>query len=217
MNNEPTKLENLWIDRKTYQKAFKTLHHESLDPTSSSLQRFIQKSISPVVFLSGVYDKKRGEFHKNFSMAHEEGIPTESYEEGDIEVLLFETIKTADFSRDKLISKVRIPTDVNMDILYSEGGGETIKLTNVPILANLPVPENYFTDERAGKNLKIVVQETFYRETTQNNMMEKPPYVQPVSFEASKTISKKGKILYNAPVDWEASTEDLVVRIEDEQ
>ena len=52
MNNKPTKLENLWIDRKTFQKVFKTLHNESIDPTSSRLQRIIQRSISPVIFLS---------------------------------------------------------------------------------------------------------------------------------------------------------------------
>ena len=216
MNNALTSLENLWIDRKTYQKVFKTLYDRRLDPTSSRLQRIIQRSVSPVVFLSGVYDKKKGEFHKSFSMAHEEGILTESHDEGDIEVLLLETIKTGDSLKDKLISKVRVPTDVNMDILYSNGGGETIKLTNVPILASLPVPKGYFTDERSGKNLKVVVQETFYREANQNNT-EKPPYVQPVSFEDSKTIPKKGKILYTAPVDWEASPEDLIVRIEDKQ
>ena len=144
-------------------------------------------------------------------MAHEKGIPTESHDEGEIEVLLLETIKTGNSSRDKLISKVRVPTDVNMDILYSNGGGQTIKLTTVPILASLPVPESYFTDKTVGKNLRIVVQEIFHREASQNNT-EKSLDVQPVSFEDSKIISKKGKILYTAPVDWDASPEDLIVR-----
>ena len=35
MNNEPTTIDNLGIDRETFQKLFQTLHHEYLDPTKS--------------------------------------------------------------------------------------------------------------------------------------------------------------------------------------
>jgi len=70
MNNAKTKLENMWIDRKTYQKLFRTLHNRNLDPTKSRSQNPIQKSLRRVVSLSGIYDKEAGKFYNSFSLSY---------------------------------------------------------------------------------------------------------------------------------------------------
>ncbi len=216
MNNKSS-LKNLWIDRKTFQKVFRTLHRIDLDPIYSRSQDAAQKSISPiqkiispVVILSGVYDKKRGKFYKSFSMASKKGAPIVYTGKGDIEILLVERIKTKDSVRNRVLSRAKAPTDINMEILSNRGGGRVIKLDEVPILASLPVPERYFIDKKAGKNLRILVREAFYRKMKRNYV--KNPYIHPVSQRNLKTGAKKRKILYNAPVDWEAKPEDLVIK-----
>ncbi len=117
--------------------------------------------------------------------------------------------ETKDSVRNRVLSRAKAPTDINMEIL-SNRGGRIIKLDQVPILASLPVPERYFIDKKAGKNLRILVREAFYRKMKRNYV--KNPYIHPVSQRNLKTGAKKRKILYNAPVDWKAKPEDLVIK-----
>ena len=163
MNNETITIENMWIDRKTYQKIFRTLYQENLDPRESRTQEVIQESLSPVVTLSGVYDKKRGIFYENFSMAYEKGLPTISHQKGDIEISLVKIIREGNDIKNKVVSKANIPTNMKMELILNKGGGRTISLNKVPIVVSLPIPKKYFIDEKAKKNLRLRVRETFYR------------------------------------------------------
>lgn len=216
MNNEPTKIENMWIDRKTYQKLFRTLHQDSLDPTDSRSQSIIQKSLFPVVSLSGVYDKKRGVFYENFSMAYK-GLPTLSQQKGDIEIALIETIKREGHIKSRVISTIKVSTNMKMELI-SNNGGKAINLNTVPIAVSLPLPQKYLTDKKARNNLKIRVRETFYR-NVKTSYKPGHKYIHHVSFEGSKGqsnlkngVTKKRKVLYNAPINWEFKPEDLIIK-----
>ena len=90
MDNEPKTIDNLGIDRETFQKLFQTLHHEHLDPTISREQALIQghQKRGPVVSLSGIYDKRLGVFYDGFSMVYERAFPSVVKTRGRLEALL---------------------------------------------------------------------------------------------------------------------------------
>ena len=217
MNNAKITLPYMWIDRKTYQKLFKTLHNESLDPSSSRSQG-LKKHLSPVVSLAGVYDKQKGKFYEGFSMAYAKGLPTVSQQKGDIEILLTETIKKENHIKSRVLSKARIPTDMKMELILNNGGGKIINLNKTPIVVNLPLPKRYLIDKKARKNLKIRVRETFYRNVIAKNKTIHP-YIHQVGFEGAignpnlkKSVTRKKKLLYNAPVNWNFKPKDLVIK-----
>ena len=64
MNNEPTTIDSLGIDRETFQKLFQTLHHEYLDPTNSWNQAKTQQlqKVTPIVSLYGLYNERERKF-----------------------------------------------------------------------------------------------------------------------------------------------------------
>ncbi len=143
-----------------------------------------QEGTFPAIVLSGVYDKKSGKFSNGFSVAAM-GLPIVSQEEGDIEVLLVEIIKKGVAEESRVISKARVSTepDVKMETLLKEMGYGGVNSERLLIAAILPVSERYF-NTKAGKNLRILVQDTL-----------------------------KEKELFNAPVDWEATLEDFFAKI----
>ena len=194
--NRESFLSRIWIDRETYQKLFRTFHLENLDPTFSIdqkkiIKKRVRRRITSSVSLLGIYDKKEGKFHNGFSIPYPIGIPTVSATEGDIEVLLTKKIKKGSSIINEVISKVRVPTNFNMEIL-SETGGKTIQLQQVPIIARLPVPKNYFIDEKSGKKLRLIVREIFGKNGRNNNVKNKG-YIQNIHFEEKKICFQKRK------------------------
>ncbi|MCZ0932637.1 MAG: hypothetical protein OXJ52_05750 [Oligoflexia bacterium] len=120
MNDKSTRLFYQGIDRETFQKLFQTLHHKNFDPTKSWKQAQAQQ-ISPVVFLSGLYDKKRGIFYNGFSMVHEKAFPSRFQETGNLEALLAKKIEFEDSVQYEILSRVYPPTEMELEILFKKG------------------------------------------------------------------------------------------------
>ncbi|MCZ0932636.1 MAG: hypothetical protein OXJ52_05745 [Oligoflexia bacterium] len=81
----------------------------------------------------------------------------------------------------------------------------------VPIIAKLPIPSRYLTNEELRSDLRLIVRETFYnRESVRN----RSPLIQKASFtkEKQSEFSQAGRIIYESPIDWSAKLEDLIVR-----
>ena len=122
--------------------------------------------------------------------------------------MLSRRLKEGNSIKYRVLSKVRVATDLNMEIL-SETGGKIIKLKQVPVIARLPIPESVFNNKKDRKNLRLVVRETFW---TIEPAVKNKGYIRNVSMGGGNTVSKKRKILYNAPVDWEAKPENLIIK-----
>lgn len=104
-----------------------------------------------------------------------------------------------------------------MEIL-SQTGGKTVELRQVPVIARLPIPERYFKDKKARKNLNLIVRETFWT-IRPTNYAKNKDYFHNISLKGSKSrdsgknlVSKKREILYNAPIDWDNKAEDFFMR-----
>ena len=217
MNNRGM-ISQQWIDRETFQKLFRTFYNKRFDPTRSrsqtkTTQKRLQKRTAPFVSLLGIYDKEKSRFYNGFSLTYKKSIPTISSKTGDIEVLLSRRLKEGNSIKYRLLSKVRVATDLNMEIL-SETGGKIIKLKQVPVIARLPIPESVFNNKKDRKNLRLVVRETFW---TIEPAVKNKGYIHNVSMGEGNTVSKKRKILYNAPVDWEAKPENLIIKEREER
>ena len=213
MNNEQTTIDNLGIDRETFQKLFQTLHHENLDPTSSREQELIQKSLerAPVVSLSGLYDKKTGQFYNDFSIVHNKAFPNFSQKKGSLEVLLTKRITGKASIEYKILSKAYPITEIEMEVLFREGGGETFDLDVVPITVSLSIPGHYLENEELKKDLRLIVREAFYR---REPVRSGSSYIQKASFEEEEQseFSQTGRIIYEAEIDWSAKLEDLLIK-----
>lgn len=209
MNNATDTLDNIGIDRETYQKLFQTFHHKYLDPTKSERQAQILKRTA-VVLLSGLYDKKKGKFYNSFSMIHKKGRPSFSSKTGEIEVRLIRRIKTNNSIKYQTLAKVNPITKMNMELIFKKGGGQSIDLDLVPITVQLPISSHYLTNKKLRKDLRLIVRENFY---TMRPMKKKNPYLHNVSLGGStQSVSKKRNVLYNAPIDWKAKPEDFFIR-----
>ena len=198
MDNEPEYPSNLGIDRETFQKLFQTLLHEKLDPTSSNEQEFIQKFKKriPVVSLSGLYDKNKGEFYNGFSIIHEKGFPSFSDKKGEIEILLTRRVETNDSIKYEILSRMNPITELEMEFLFENGGGKRIDLDVIPVTAKLPIPREYLNNQKLGEDLYLIVRENFY------TISKKDFYIHNISFGGSRqSVSKKGRVLYKAPID----------------
>ena len=210
MNNADTTIDNLGIDRETYQKLFKTLHDEKLDSTNSRNQPQTLPKPRTVVSLYGLYDKKKGKFYNSFSMIHKKAIPSVTQKPGNIEVSLIRKVKINSSIKSKVISKVSPIIDMELRVLLRNGGGKTIKLNHIPVVVNLPIPQSYVRNEKLRKDLRLIVREKFY---TITQVKKKNPYMHKVGLkESSQTVSKKRRVLYNAPINWDAKPEDFLRR-----
>ena len=87
------------------------------------------------------------------------------------------------------------------------------KITD-PVIARLPVPESVFNNKKDRKNLRLIVRETFW---TIEPAVKNKGYIRNVSMGGGNSVSKKRKILYNAPVDWEAKPESLIIKEREER
>lgn len=219
MNNETSRIPEQWIERDTFQRLFRTLHSNKLDPEHSWKQKRIkpnlpQKKVVPSISLLGIYDKEKGKFYKNISIIYEKGLHTASGQKGDIEVLLTKRIKKGDSIRHRVLSKTTVETDLVMEFL-SEKGGRTVKLKQIPVIARLPIPENYFKDEKVRKSLNLIVRETFFTIRPAHYATNKKHFNKK-GLKSEKpeenSVSKKRKILYNAPIDWSNKAEDFFMR-----
>ena len=215
MNNAQETLKNLGIDRETFQKLFQTLHHENLDPTSSRGQELIQRSQKrvSVVSLSGLYDKKRGQFSNAFSIAHEKAFPSVSQKRGGLEILLAKRITTKTSIEYEVLSKAYPITELELELIFNEGGGESFDLEVVPITVNLPLPSFYLTDEKLRDDLRLIVREISYKiEPVRSGN----PLIKRISFtkESESDLSQKGRIIYESEIDWSATIEDLLIKRE---
>ena len=227
--NEGSELKELWNDRDTFQRLFRTLHNENLDPTRSWSQTKVREDGirergTPLVSLLGVYDKKKRKFHKDFSVVYEKAWPGVSSPEGDIEVLLARRFKKGDSIKHKVLSKVKVETDLVMEVLSNEGD-RRVHLSVVPVIARLPIPESDFRDKKVRKNLRLIVREGFQtlESNSKSNLpssdVRKNPYIHNVSLRGAKlqkpeekSVSKKRKILYDAPIDWDNKAEVFFMR-----
>ncbi|MCZ0931593.1 MAG: hypothetical protein OXJ52_00345, partial [Oligoflexia bacterium] len=213
MNNAATKISNLGIDRETFQKLFQTLHHEKLDPTNSREQELIQRyrNRTPVVSLSGLYDKKAGQFYNSFSMVYEKAFPSFSQKEGSLEVLLARRITSKNSIGYEILSRAYPLTEMKVEALFKEGGGESFDLDVVPIIIRLPIPDSYLTNEGLRSDLRLIVREAFYEMDPVRN---KIPFIKKVGFsdEVRSEFSQAGRIIYESAIDWSAKLEDLIVR-----
>ena len=72
----------------------------------------------------------------------------------------------------------------------------------------MPIPKEYLKNERLKKSLRLIVRENFY---TISPVKKKNPYIHNVSLGGSfQSISKKRRVLYNAPINWKAKPEDFL-------
>ena len=214
MHSEPG-ISEKWMDRETNQKLFQTLNNIWFNPKPSWHQKSVNQKdahqqIAPVVSVSGIYDKKKGRFFRGSSIFYEKGLPTASNKKGKIELLLTRRVKTKTNIKHRVLSKVSLSTDVAMSFISKNGGKETVKLNQAPIIANLPIPQEYLTSKKLRDSLRLIIRENFY---TIRPVKKNSPYMHNISFGGgSQLVSKKRRVLYKAPIDWSAKPEDFIIK-----
>ena len=211
MNNAQTKVSNLGIDRETFQKLFQTLHHENLDPTSSEEQGDLIQNFQKragVVFLSGLYDKKAGLFYDGFSIVHEQAFPSFARAKGSLEVLLAKRIITETSLGYEILSRAYPLTELKMEFLFIEGGGESLDLEVVPITVGLSIPDLYLKNEELRDDLRLIVREIFHSSEPEGDKS----LVQNISFEEGAREEFSERIIYESKIDWDIKLKELLLK-----
>ena len=209
MNTEG-RITDQWMDRETNQRLFRTLSDIWFNPEASRNQKDSPQQIAPIVSISGIYNKEKGSFYRGSSVFYKKGLSTVSNEKGNIEIRLVRRVETNTSIKYKTLSKINFSTDINMKVISKNGEKETIKLNQVPIVANLPIPKEYLKSKNLRKSLRLIVRENFY---TISPVKKGNPYIHNISFGgSSQSDSKKRRTVYNAPIDWSAKPEDFIIR-----
>ena len=93
-------------------------------------------------------------------------------------------------------------------------------MSRVPIIAHLPIPELYFRDKKERRNLRLIVRETFWT-VEPIPVAKRKAYIHQTSLgkpkKRIKTVSRRRKVLYNAPINWKSKRENLVIKKERNQ
>ncbi len=127
-------LNNVWIDRETYQKSFKTL--------SDNYKKSKDLKVGPAISFSGVYDPNGGftgenkYFYSPKIKSHKKAIITPKSTNGDVKIQLEHN--------GKIIYETRFSSEesqkTKIEVLFDKKGGRTLDIKYLPISVVMEIP-----------------------------------------------------------------------------